>query len=459
VPQPFGPAEHQATKRALGLRSVAPLIATKKQDRDPFYCGSDTERRHAEWFAGIWRQFSERFGGRVHLRRIHYLASQTPGTLARDGTPYRNIERHWGWLSEASRWARYLGLVDPERFTDRRTEGVQRNVPPRRDVQPEWEITRSGGVWVPGLPQPPDLFGGADYVHVTPPEGEATGYLISDADQPVLVELWVEKSTVNDIVVPLCYDLGVNLKVGKGNESITEAIALLRRAEQARRPVHVLYVCDLDTKGESMPVSVARQCQFWRQKLHIDQRVTVERLVLNTEQVDYYGLPQAPDSGDTELDALEALHPGELERIITKAAAPWRDPELAGRGQDAQEEADAAVQAGLRRIADDAARQLAELSERSEAIHERVREQLRPMAAQWRQVVQAAEPELGAVRAAAAAVEAAMHEAVNNAELVLPERPDAEEPDVDRSGLLYDSQRDWLDQVGYYHRARRDGQQ
>ena len=38
-----------------------------------------------------------------------------------------------------------------------------------------------------------------------------------------------------------------------------------------------------------------------------------ERLARTTGQVAHYQLPEAPDSGDTELDTLEALHPGELE--------------------------------------------------------------------------------------------------------------------------------------------------
>jgi hypothetical protein len=374
------------------------------------------------------------------------------------GGQYRNIDQHWDWLKRGSRAARYLGLVDPEEFIDRRTEAVRRNVPPWRDTEPAVEISRSGGVSVPDLPRPPLLVAGVGGVRVEVPEGEATGYGISAADQPVLLELWVEKSTVNDVVEPLCWRLGVNLKIGKGNEAITQAIALLRRAEQAQRPVHVLYVCDLDSKGESMPVQIARQCEFWAPKLDIGVPVTVERLVLTVEQRDYYGLPQAPDTGDTELDALEALRPGELRRIITEAVGQWQDSELAGRGQDAQAEANAAVRAELRRIADDTARQLAELSERSEAVHDRVREQLCPMAAQWRQVVQAADPELAEVRTGAAAVEAAMREAVDQAEFALPGRPEAGEPDVDLSGVLYDSRRHWLDQLQHYHRTRRGGE-
>jgi hypothetical protein len=91
---------------------------------------------------------------------------------------------------------------------------------------------------------------------------------------------------------------------------------------------------------------VARHCQFWAAKLGIDAEVFVHPVVLADKQVQEYGLPQAPDSKDrlrTELDALEALYPGELARIVEAEVERWRDPELedvlADTEADAQEQA------------------------------------------------------------------------------------------------------------------------
>jgi hypothetical protein len=315
---------------------------------------------------------------------------------------------------------------------------------------------------VPFLPEPPDLDDYGGEAVLEPPLADVTGYEVTVADQPVLLELWVEKSTVDDVVAPLCEALGVNLKIGKGNESITAAIVLLRRAEQAGRPVHVLYVSDLDTKGESMPVSVARQCEFWAPKLGIDVPVTVERLALTAGQVGDYGLPQAPETGDTELDALEALHPGELERIIREAVAPWRDPGLYHDAQAAWQEARQAVRQALRAIGDEAAGHMPALTERARAIHGHAQEKLQPLAQRWQQIVDAAEDELAGVRADAGEIEAAMNEAAEDAAgqagELLPERPEPEPPEADRTGLLYDSERNWLDQARHYQRARRGGE-
>ena len=188
----------------------------------------------------------------------------------------------------------------------------------------------------------PHLYG------LTMPKPAVTGYEYEVADQPVLVEVWCEKSTMNDVLVPLSRRLGVNLaSEAKGYESITHTVELLRRAETypARRAV-VLYISDNDHAGANMPVAVARHCQFWAERLGIDAEVLVHPIVLTDEQVEQYGLPQAPDSRDrmrTELDALEALHPGELARIVEAEVEAWRDPELedalAGAEADAQEQA------------------------------------------------------------------------------------------------------------------------
>ncbi len=133
--------------------------------------------------------------------------------------------------------------------------------------------------------------------------------------------------------------LGINLVVGSGYESVTATIALLRRARTHGRAACVLYVSDFDPAGDGMPKAVARQCQFWAQRLRISQRVSVQQVALTRAQVAEYDLPSVPikDSdkragnfkdrhevdGAVELDALEALHPRELARIVRAAAAPW----------------------------------------------------------------------------------------------------------------------------------------
>lgn len=210
------------------------------------------------------------------------------------------------------------------------------------------------------------------------------------------------------------------------------------------KPAHVIYISDLDPQGENMPVVVARQCQWWAQALGIYDQLTVERLALTPEQVSHYGLPQAPDSGDTELDALEALHPGVLAQLVRDAVKPWRDHDLIRLLADTEDEASDEMTSEWGQETSELAAEAGELRTEAEGIIE----ELRP-------VIEAANARLAPLRARAADLERRVREAAEDFDPYLPDRPEAEDPDVDTSAMLYDSRRPWLDQLAAYRAAKR----
>ena len=98
---------------------------------------------------------------------------------------------------------------------------------------------------------------------------------------------------------------------------------------------------DFDPAGRSMPVASARKIEFWLRHNHPDLDVTVDPLALLPEQAEHYGLPRTPikegesragkfeerfGRGATEIDALEALHPGELGRSSRPASSGISTP-------------------------------------------------------------------------------------------------------------------------------------
>jgi hypothetical protein len=439
--QPFGPEEHAAAKRALGLKSVRDLLVLSSQ-HDPFYCGTPAQVRDARWYGRLWRDLGMTDGD--HTRQVHYLADAV-GALKPDGTRYTNCEADWRMLLDASAPARYLGDLDAEVVADKRNRAVSDNVTAcgPDDGTPavgladldgdEW-----GGWEQPRVRLPADL---------DMPLAEVTGYSYAHADDPVLVEVWAEKSTMDDILSPLCDRLGVNYLPGTGYESITRMVEFLRRAEAhpSRRGV-VLYVSDHDGPGRNMPFQTARQVQFWAARRGIDAEIFVHPVVLTAEQVARYGLPKAPDSGATELDALQALHPGELAGIVEAEVGRWRDPDLADALDGAERQA--------QDQADDAWEQASEgLSGELEAIQAEAQAILadyQPMITELnRRLAEGPGRRLDAlaqqVRDRAASVD-----------WNLPARPEAEDPEAleDRDGLLYDSDRHWLAQIQAYRAHR-----
>src|SRR3989440_11950133 len=319
--------------RQMGQR-VTDLIPLAPQN-DPFDIGTPGDWARAEWFAGLWQAFN--YTTKVHIRRVHYqIVCQNPPVLMPNGLPYENTEGCWNILNLASKAARYLRLVDPGAFNDRRNPDPI--VYASHDT-PDPDVRVRGRLWASDLQLPdfPDL-----------PSYSISGY---EPHEAYHVELWCEKSTMNDVLEPLCQHYGVNLQTGLGELSITATLALARRLEEAGKPARIFYVSDCDPAGQSMPVSVSRKVEYFVRTLGLAVDVRVFPVILTLEQVQYYQLPRTPikdterrrvgfedryGEGAVELDALEALYPGELQAVLQQCIESYYDTSLAERVQQAQ---------------------------------------------------------------------------------------------------------------------------
>lgn len=324
-------------------RRISDLIVLSPQN-DPFYCGSPAHRKQAEWFRRMWELLNPPTG--IHLRRLHYLLiSQATPVLGPDGAPYLNTEACWNLISEASKKARYLDLVPVEAFTDRRNPPIvsYATVP-----QPENCYVTSGSM--PHLPlviSEPGLRLEAPAAH-----------------QRYHIEVWCEKSTINDVLEPLCSRYQATLVTGVGEMSATRSYELAQRAIEGRRPVRIFYISDFDPAGQSMPVAASRKIEFFIRKAGSDADVKLWSIALTAEQCREYRLPRTPiketearrhgferrhGEGATELDALEALHPGVLREIVDAEMSRYYDDDLARnlewRRREHQRELDAEASA------------------------------------------------------------------------------------------------------------------
>jgi hypothetical protein len=80
-----------------------------------------------------------------------------------------------------------------------------------------------------------------------------------------VIEIWAEKSTMNDVLVPLARRLDVTLVTGLGELSHTHCNLLVKRVLEHRRKCRILYIADHDPAGDGMPVSIARKIEGIRQ--------------------------------------------------------------------------------------------------------------------------------------------------------------------------------------------------
>jgi hypothetical protein len=436
-----------------------PDVLALNRNNDPFFSGSPAHRAWAEWFARLWRE--QNFPEGTHLRRAHYrlVSLEKPVALPAGGA-YENTLYCWDKFQEASTHARHLGLVDARHFDDRRNpspnlyagygDGLPEPFLELADVLP-WSL--------PGIPT--NLAWHLDFPIPTP---QLFGYEPVLGDQPYHLELWIEKSTMNDELIPVCRQLSMNLVTSVGFQSITSAVKLLGRVNVIcnllgeGRMVRVFYISDFDPAGDSMPVAVSRQIEFYMKRYAPAADIKLNPLALTKSQVIKYRLPRIPikeednrkakfegryGTGAVELDALEALHPGELARIVRKAAEPYRDESLEARISEAGSEAEDAAAEAWEEVTEPHRQEVEEIEQEARQVYDRYRTQLEQLDDQLG-------AELEPLRERLEAVRHAIQAEVDQFDFDLPARPEAEIDPPDERDWLFDSGREYMEQLAAY---------
>jgi hypothetical protein len=384
-----------AADRGVSYRDLIVLAPAN----DPFYVGTPGDIEKGQWFADIWRAAG--YGRGVHLRRAHYWAVSQPDLLMPDGNPYENTDRCWRYLCQAAKLARYLGLVRIADIKD------AKNPAPLVNAQ-YWGAGAEYEVEAPDLDDPAVKIYGINNSYA----------------QPYHLEVWCEKSTMDDVLRPICSQYGANLATFEGEVSVTACHDLIERILTADKPARIFYISDFDPAGQSMPVATARKIEWMIHDRGLDLDVMLKPIVLTADQVKQYRLPRTPikdselragafedvhGAGAVELDALEALHPGALRSIVAGALREYYSDEAARHVRRLRDELWQAVTARVAEVTARYADQIAALETMTQ--------------------------ELRAVDVDASAYDVATFE------------PHVVE---DSAGWLFDSGRDYLDQIDAY---------
>ncbi len=324
--------------------NITDLLVLAKQN-DPFFVGSEASKVMAVWFANLWQEFGYTTG--VHLRRFHYQLVSQGGAKKHNGKPYENTINDWNYLCMAGKYARHLGLIDPEAFIDRRNPEPHIFRVEGDNYEPSWYYN-----FLPWeLPTIHTQLTEANNWKL--PTVYPVGYEYDESLQPYHLEIWIEKSTMDDVLIPLCDQLNINLVTGIGFMSITSVVGLLKRVSD--KPCRIFYISDFDPAGNGMPKAVARQIEYYLEKYAPGADIKLNPIALIREQVESYQLPRIPvkDSdkrkkhfeerygeGAVELDAIEALYPGELANIVKENVMQFRDEKLEGEIEKAKKEAE-----------------------------------------------------------------------------------------------------------------------
>jgi len=312
----FNQIKNAAKENSMSVKDLLAL----SPGNDPFYVGSTGQMEKARWFTEIYARMGK--PDQCHIRRVHYWFVSQQDAKKPGGTSYENTEKDWGFLTLASKYARYAGLVPVENIIDRR------NPPPIVNIH----------LWNNEKPSERK-----DEVNAEEIINEIAGMFYcwnGNNTQPYHLEIWCEKSTMNDILEPICQQYGINLVTGLGELSITAVHSLIRRIRSITKPVRIFYITDFDPAGECMPMSIARKIEYFIRLNDTKEHVRLKQIMLTADQCKSYQLLRKPikdtekrkdgfeirhGAGATELDALEAQHPGEMARIIKNEVLRYID--------------------------------------------------------------------------------------------------------------------------------------
>jgi hypothetical protein len=411
------------------------------------------DQRDGAWFKEAWTTYC-RPG--MHLRAIHYkLVSVTPPVMMPPGVrehnargrpkrdaeadaialPYENTKFCWRWMCQASLTARSFQYVDARLFEEHRSPRPQIHSAFRDTPEPgiHW-YSRHDGIKTP----------------------KVDGYEYGAGDQPYTVEVWCEKSTLDDILEHVCSELKVNYQPLAGMFSVTRTVEMLCRLN---KPTRIFYISDFDAAGVNMPQAFAELLHYYTPLYARGRDIKMVQLALTQAQVLEHRLPSnivddksAYTAGfiaeygqsATELDALEAIHPGLLERLVREAVEPYIDHELPKRCAEKEDEAQAQVENEWDELIAEEVGRLKGLKARKREIEERLRTELAPMAEKIAEIQRKCEQEMAPFKPEMEAITNRVQDAdilpleeeceeivrgINDREFV-PEMPDRAEPNL-----------------------------
>lgn len=288
------------------------------QQNDPYYIGTISEVRSAKWIAGVVIHFlGERGRKKVHDRAIHYyiLSKNLKRPFGKnEWRIFRGDSNDFHWVMNSIRNARILGLVPWECIEDKKN--------PQPDINSYyWSHENIAQIQI-----------NVEDIAKAVSSDERFIIFNPQLQQSYHVEIWTEKTTINDILLPLGKKYGVNIVSFSGQSTSTGVFELIKRISRANKPVRILYISDYDKYGHNMPVSCGRKIQWFLDNLPLKLDVKLRKILLTEEQVHKYELPSAPDSiNKVEIDALEVYYPNETGKIVVESLNQYIDLEVTGK--------------------------------------------------------------------------------------------------------------------------------
>jgi hypothetical protein len=147
-------------------------------------------------------------------------------------------------------------------------------------------------------------------------------------DQPVRVEIWLEKQGLAGTILPITAEFDVPLYVSRGFSSLTYLAEAAEDIEACGKPVFIYHLGDHDEWGRDAGTHIERTLR----ELVPDADIAFGRLAVTVEQIGALRLPTRPlksegkmrerfeaEHGRTGAVEIDAIHPDTLRLLVRDA--------------------------------------------------------------------------------------------------------------------------------------------
>jgi hypothetical protein len=321
-------------------------LTVMAQLHDPYRLDTPAHHRDSEWIVeriAIRDTAKGDPGGlhKFHLRGLHYSIVKAGDVIKPNGKVYENTYNDWDWLKTTLKGARWLGYVPFDRITDRRNPDpvIHRFRSESREPIALQSSSSVGGlqVYEPAV------------TYVSEPHANLFGF---GAEQPYALAIFGEKSSLEEVLLPIAQRYDADLYLSSGDASDTHVHQIAKDAHEDGRPLVVFTFSDFDPQGYWMPACIARKLQAHKNMLYKELSFKVITVSVTKEQVSSLGVKSTPlkesecrkdrwraefGVDQTEIDALVEDHPEALEQIAIDAIKPYFDDTLADRVRTAEQ--------------------------------------------------------------------------------------------------------------------------
>lgn len=160
-------------------------------------------------------------------------------------------------------------------------------------------------------------------------------------NQPVYVEIWLEKDALAGVLSPITYKWDVPLMVTRGYPSLSYLYSAAEQITALAKPTYLYYFGDYDPSG----VDITRAVESGVREFAPDAEIHFRRVAVTTEQIKLLGLLTRPtkktDSRSKNFEGesveVDAIPPDSLRELVRVCVEQHIDPDALDRLQVVEE--------------------------------------------------------------------------------------------------------------------------